>query len=202
MQSQEINEIAKALNKAQLEIKEAPKDGSNPHFKSNYITLDGVHKAIRQALADNGLSVTQPLEVPPAGFDICVRTQLMHISGQWIDSTLPMVAVKKDPQGFGSTITYARRYALSAMLGVCSEIDDDGNAGSETSGQKTKTRPPKNTPQAATYSLEIQTLMQKHNISPERAQQLTGHKSLMGLGDQDMFTALQDIQRAIQEGKV
>lgn len=202
MQSPEINEIAKALTKAQLEIKEAPKDGNNPHFKSNYITLDGVYNAIRQAMADNGLSVVQTFDLPPAGFDICVVTTLMHTSGQWIKGSLPMTSQKKDPQGFGSAGTYARRYSLAAMLGVVSDVDDDGEGAVTRDAGNTKKKPPKNTPKAADYSLEIQDLMKKHNITPERARELTGCTTLTGLGDDDMFNALQDIKRAIQEGKV
>lgn len=125
--SEQINEIAAALSKAQAVIAGAVKDKTNPHFKSDYADLSSVWDACRKPLTDNGLSVAQTAATEEGR--VGVTTILMHSSGQWISDTLVMKPTKDDPQGVGSCITYARRYALAAMVGVAPE-DDDGNAAS------------------------------------------------------------------------
>lgn len=125
--SEQINEIAAALSKAQAVISGAVKDKTNPHFRSDYADLASVWEACRKPLTDNGLSVAQTAATDEGR--VCVTTLLMHASGQWISDTLAMRPTKDDPQGVGSCITYARRYALAAMVGVAPE-DDDGNAAS------------------------------------------------------------------------
>lgn len=127
--SEHINEIAAALSKAQAVIAGAVKDKTNPHFRSAYADLASVWDACRKPLTDNGLSVAQTAATDEGR--VCVTTLLMHASGQWISDTLAMRPTKDDPQGVGSCITYARRYALAAIVGVSPE-DDDGNAASET----------------------------------------------------------------------
>lgn len=131
MKSEQINELAAALSKAQGAMLGAVKDSSNPFFKSKYADLSAVWDACRAALKANGLSVTQTTDGDDASV-VTVITTLMHSSGQWIDGSLTMRPKVADPQGIGSTITYARRYALAAMVGVCPE-DDDGNAASRGS---------------------------------------------------------------------
>lgn len=125
--SEQINEIAAALSKAQAVIAGAVKDSVNPHFKSAYADLASVWEACRKPLTDHGLSVAQTAATEDGR--VGVTTLLMHASGQWISDTLVMKPTKDDPQGVGSCITYARRYALAAMVGVAPE-DDDGNAAS------------------------------------------------------------------------
>lgn len=129
--SESISKLAEALSKAQGAIKNALKDSSNPYFKSKYADLASVWDACRAELSANSLSVVQVPEVieSEAGTKINVHTLLMHSSGEWIDGELKMAPVKDDPQGIGSAITYARRYALSAFVGIAPE-DDDGNAAS------------------------------------------------------------------------
>lgn len=128
--SSEINELAASLNKAQKAMKGAKKDSENPHFRSKYADLASVWDAARDPITDNGLSVIQSprLEFTGDG-EACVEldTLLMHTSGQWIQDTLRMPLGKVDAHGIGSALTYARRYALSAFLGIAPE-DDDGNA--------------------------------------------------------------------------
>lgn len=126
MQSENLNELATALAKAQAEIKGAIKDATNPHFKSSYADLASIWDACRAPLSKNGLSVTQTMHETEGR--IMVVTTLLHASGQWMRGTLPINAVKQDPQGIGSAITYARRYSLSAMVGVAPDDDDDGEA--------------------------------------------------------------------------
>ena len=137
MQSVDIAELSKALCLAQAAMTGAVKDSTNPFFKSKYSDLKAVWDDIRKPFADNQLSVIQ---MPAGGVgSVKVITQITHNSGQWVRSRLTMVPVKNDPQGIGSCITYARRYALAAMAGVY-QIDDDGNKGSAT-GEQISTDP-------------------------------------------------------------
>jgi hypothetical protein len=139
--SPEIHELAAALAKAQAVIAGAEKVGFNPHFKSKYADLASVWDACRKPLTDHGLSVVQ--SAAAAEGQVLVTTMLLHQSGQWIADTLAMRPTKDDPQGVGSCITYARRYALAAMVGVAPE-DDDGNAASvKASDSTTKASPAK-----------------------------------------------------------
>jgi len=120
-----IAELAAALCKAQAQMEGAKKDANNPHFKTNYADLASVWSAIREPLTKNGLSVVQLLRSIQGGVE--VETILMHTSGQQISDVFAVPASKQDAQGYGSAATYARRYALMAMVGVAPE-DDDGNA--------------------------------------------------------------------------
>lgn len=124
--SDELKNLAKALAKFQVDIKDPARDKDNPYFKSKYVALDGLLDAVRPVLAANGLSFIQsPVS---NGQDMGVATLLMHDSGEWIESDPFMLhAVKNDPQAGGSAITYARRYSLSAVLGVAWDDDDDAN---------------------------------------------------------------------------
>jgi hypothetical protein len=123
-QSEQINELSKALSQAQLAMRGAVKDSENPFFKSKYADLAAVIEAAREPLGKHWLSVVQTTE-PDGSGGLNVITTLMHSSGQWIRGTLPVFMVKKDPQGMGSAITYARRYAYSAIVGIA-QVDDDG----------------------------------------------------------------------------
>lgn len=128
MMSPSIKEIAGALAKAQAKIKPAAKDAENPHFRAKYADLASVWEACREALTENGLSVVQT--TLPAEHRVRLVTTLLHTSGEWIRGELIMTPTKPDPQGMGSALTYARRYALAAMVGVAPD-DDDGNAASQ-----------------------------------------------------------------------
>lgn len=124
--SPEIKDIAEALALAQAEIVSAEKDRINPHFKSSYATLASVWDACRDPLTKNGISVVQSPKAE--GGLVTLTTILLHKSGQWFRDVLTLRAVNDTPQSIGSAVTYARRYALSAMAGVAPD-DDDGNAG-------------------------------------------------------------------------
>jgi hypothetical protein len=121
-QSDSIAALAAALCEAQFAMEGAKKDSVNPHFKSKYADLTSVWEACRTPLHANGLAVVQAPE--PCEIGIQLRTMLMHKSGEWIDSVLIIPAAQQSPQGYGSAMSYARRYALAAMLGVVSEDDD------------------------------------------------------------------------------
>ncbi len=120
--SESIKEIASAMNKAQADMTAAKKDANNPFFKSKYADLGSVIKALKEAFAEHGLSYVQSPEMDDNG--VGVTTMIMHTSGEWIKGTLHIPMAKKDPQGAGSAITYARRYALQAMIGLPSADDD------------------------------------------------------------------------------
>ncbi len=124
-QSEQINEIANALSKAQADITPAIKESTNPFFKSKYADLSSVWGACREPLTKNGLAVLQTMEYKDS--QMVLITTLTHSSGQWIRSCLPILPVKQDAQSIGSAITYMRRYSLAAMVGVIAD-DDDGNA--------------------------------------------------------------------------
>lgn len=124
--SETLKELATALAKAQGAIKGALKDSANPFFKSKYADLSSVVEAIRQPLSANGLSYVQVVHDADGGAK--VETLILHASGEWLSCGAVSVPVSKaDAQGFGSAMTYARRYGLSAAFGVAPE-DDDGNA--------------------------------------------------------------------------
>jgi hypothetical protein len=123
--SESISAIAPALVKAQAEIKGALKDSTNPHFRSKYADLSSVVEAVKAPLLKQGIAFLQGVHDAENG--VAVETVLLHTSGEWISSTLRIPASKQDAQGYGSAITYGRRYGLQAMCGVPAE-DDDGNA--------------------------------------------------------------------------
>ncbi len=127
-QSEQINELATALSKMQAQLTPAIKDSSNPFFKSKYADLASVWEACRFPLTQNGLSVTQTMDSRED--KIVLITTLMHISGQWIRSVLPILWGKgagNEAQALGAGISYMRRYSLSSILGVIQD-DDDGNS--------------------------------------------------------------------------
>lgn len=137
--SEQINEIAAALSKAQGAMRPALKDAQNPHFKSKYADLAANVEAARGPLATNGLAAIQEATTVERG--VSVVTMLMHSSGQWIlFDPLVVPMAKVDAHGVGSATTYARRYALGAALGIVAE-DDDGNAATAREDAPRASRP-------------------------------------------------------------
>ena len=124
-QSESIKEIATALSKVQGQLTHAVKDSANPFFKSKYADLGSVWDSCRKLLADNGLSVMQFPGDYVEG-NISLTTMLTHSSGEWISHSMSLPVSKPDAQGAGSAITYMRRYALAAVVGIY-QADDDGN---------------------------------------------------------------------------
>lgn len=124
--SESIAELAKALASFHSEVKQPLKDKENPFFKSKYVPLENVVEAITDIAPKHGLSFIQY----PVNQDnkVGVVTILMHSSGEWIE-TEPIFAqpAKQDAQSTGSVITYLKRYSLSAVFGITSDEDDDGN---------------------------------------------------------------------------
>ena len=124
-ETQELDKLFSALSKAQKALRVAKKDSSNPFFKSVYADLVSVIKASRDALCDHGLSILQRLDKEENR--LMLLTRLCHNSGQWIESAIDVTPSNANIQTLGSCITYLRRYAYAAIVGVvASDEDDDG----------------------------------------------------------------------------
>lgn len=137
--SEKITELFKALSVFHVKMDKVKKDAANPFFKSKYASLENILDAIREPLQESDLEFTQ---FPTGNYGLC--TMLVHVpTGQYLQDCYNMEPQKKDPQGAGSVITYQRRYALTAILSINVESDDDGNRA--THGD-TKEMPKKITP--------------------------------------------------------
>jgi len=139
MQSDNINELAAALSKAQGEFTAIPKGELNPFFKSKYAGLPDVVRVAAPILSANGLSISQFIVQNEVGED-CLKTYLLHSSGQFIENSMKMHLGKLDSQGQGSAVTYARRYSYMAVLGLVADEDDDGNRASHGSRDQGESR--------------------------------------------------------------
>lgn len=126
--SESIASLAAALAKAQGEMHNPVFDSNNPFFKSKYASLAAVRNAVIPVFAKHGLAVSQLLR---AGENASVETILMHASGEWISEILELPVAKRDPQGYISASTYARRASLQSIAGVVGDSDDDGNEASK-----------------------------------------------------------------------
>ncbi len=119
--------------KYHLEVKPAELNGYNPHFKSKYADLTSVLEACRVPLANQGLCIMQTTDIRSEGRLVLI-TRMYHVSGQWRQCIYPVKPVKEDPQGYGTAMTYARRYSIATIAGVAIE-DDDGNNASGKNGK-------------------------------------------------------------------
>jgi predicted aconitase len=146
MKSDQLDQLFTALAKAQGEMTAAAKDCANPFFKSRYADLSSVWNACREPLSKNGLSVLQIVQTTESG-DV-LHTTLGHSSGQYMTSTMP-IRIKTEGKGanelqaLGAAITYLRRFALSALVGVAPDDDNDGN------GSQYKAQPRQEAPKVA-----------------------------------------------------
>jgi len=121
-----MNKIAQAFVAAKREFAPALKTSTNPHFKSRYADLAGCLEAVNDALLDQGIALYQETSEDSTG--VTVETVFLHESGETFrGGKLHVPASKQDPQGYGSALTYARRYSVMAACGIAAE-DDDGNA--------------------------------------------------------------------------
>jgi hypothetical protein len=140
--SETLGELAKALAAFQGKMEPVAKTAENPFFKSKYADLASVVKAAAPVLSACGLSVAQ---FPDDG---TLVTYLLHESGEWIEHAAPLNPAKSDPQGVGSAITYFRRYAYCAALGIVADEDDDGQAASQPAAKPRTVRQPPTATQA------------------------------------------------------
>jgi ERF superfamily len=130
-----VKNLAAALVAAQQSFPAIPKDAVNPHFKNRFASLHTIVEKALPVLNENGLALMQfptIAEGQPA-----LRTKLIHAeSGESEEDTMLLSAVKNDPQGQGSALTYARRYAVLSILGLVADEDDDGAAASKPAAKK------------------------------------------------------------------
>jgi len=118
-------EFVTALIKVQEELPKLEKNADNPFFKSKYVPLEEVITKIVPILNKHGFAIVQQLssvDGKPA-----LRTRLIHVTGEELDETGVVVMKMEDPQAQGSAITYNRRYAIMALLGLVGDVDDDAN---------------------------------------------------------------------------
>ncbi|MFE8919337.1 ERF family protein [Staphylococcus pasteuri] len=141
--SETITELNKALANFHKEVKQPMKDANNPFFKSKYVPLENVVEAIDDVAPKHGLTYSQYPVTTENGL-VGISTVLLHESGEFIE--FPPATTKPDkntPQGVGSALTYMRRYSLSAVFGITSDQDDDGNEASGKSNRNKQTQPQK-----------------------------------------------------------
>jgi hypothetical protein len=140
--SEQINEIAAALAKAQAVMVTASKDSTNPHFRSKYADLASVRDACRP-LADCGIAIVQGCrsERLPDGLMAVVDTKFVHTSGQWVGDELAVPVSKVDAQGLASAMTYARRIGLAGLAGIAPADDDGGAAVGRAAQEEPKVAP-------------------------------------------------------------
>lgn len=144
--SETIMKLAEALSKAQGMIKGAVRDSTNPYFHATYADLASVWEACRIPLTTNGLSIIQTTDIIEG--KMILITTLLHNSGEYVSGRYPIIPMRQkkdegwspaeDPQGLGSAITYARRYAMSAIIGIAPE-DDDGETAMGRGKEEKKT---------------------------------------------------------------
>lgn len=154
LQSEQINELVKALALAQTTLTAPTKNRkvvvksrkTGVEFSYSYMTLDELIEHVRKPLTDNGLWFIQAVANTDGKYGL--HTKLVHSSGQWIMSETPILVESKDPQEFGGAITYMRRYSLAALLGVAADDDADGGDTKERKERGAKTeKPPKLSPE-------------------------------------------------------
>lgn len=121
-ESEDTNELAAALSKAQGEFRPIQHNRENPYFKNSYADLDAILNAVRPALSKNGIFFTQQERVTEDGATM-LHTRLMHSSGQWIESRKRIIPPKNDSQSYGSTLSYHKRYAAMSLLGITASYD-------------------------------------------------------------------------------
>ena len=130
MQSESITNLTIALSYVQGKMSYAIKDSANPFFKSKYADLESVWGACRDLLSAHGIAIMQfPGLYSELDKSMSLTTIISHKSGEWMSQEMSVPVTKADAQGAGSAITYMRRYALAAVVGVV-QADDDGNAAS------------------------------------------------------------------------
>lgn len=144
--SEQISNLAAALLKAQKEIGFAPKGAENPFYHSTYADLSSVIQSVKEPLNNNGIAFLQAVDSADIEGMPVVDTILLHESGQYLSTRTPVYCNKpNDPQAFGSGITYAKRYALQALLGLPT-ADDDGEAAMSRNNKKTTPKDKKQSP--------------------------------------------------------
>ena len=178
--SEHINDLAAALARAQGKFKTVKRSGHNPTFNSSYATFDDVIGAVKKPLSDEKLAYLQLVERGETGIQL--TTMLLHESAQFISVTMDIKSVPtnravNEMQALGSALTYAKKYQLSALLGVNTETDDDGNAsGQQTNGKQQD--PPPQSEQAQVAQAEKERVEAERKAAKDK---LTAHGQRVGL---------------------
>lgn len=208
--SDSIIKLATALLAAQLEMPTAAKSESNPFFKSKYAPLDKVLPAALGVLNKHSISVTQ--FVGNIDGQSSLTTMLMHTSGEWISADQPLILPRNDPQGQGSAITYARRYAIMSAIGMVADEDDDANAASKpktsSAGKPPTPRPTDPSKKLTPKQLELLLKKTKFGLKSFDKDEViafidqTLGKSITDLTMGEMDEALIKLDKAIRKDKV
>lgn len=159
--SETIINLSKALVETQKELKQPLKDAKNPFFKSEYVPLENVAEAITESATKHGLAFSQYATTTETG-NVSVGTIVFHESGEFIE--FPPLILKPEntkPQSIGSAITYAKRYSLSAVFGITSDKDDDGNK-ANGNGEPQKQPQKRNQKQAQNDEPDVHAIVEKY----------------------------------------
>lgn len=197
--SESIKQLMTSLGKLQSECIKVTKDSTNPHFKSKYASLSAILNIIQPVLTKHNFAYTQ---LPEAGK---LTTLLMHTeSGEWIETEYDLNSIQQTPQAIGSAITYARRYSLTATLGLNIDDDDDGNAATHKAPQQANKQAqaqPQQTPFNKQYT-DKQTILAVLETAKAAAEVTTLYNANKGLidADQGMKDALKKKQTQIKNG--
>ena len=188
-----------ALVKCQTQIKVALKDSKNPHFKSSYADLTSVMLACKDALAANELAVLQLSRIHESGTPVLV-TRIIHSSGEHVEGEFPLVCKDpNDPQKLGSAVTYARRYALAAALGITAD-DDDGQAAAGHTASPVVAKPAPAPVAAKAPSNSMTDLFGAHKLEYPKAVEDYIGKPIKEWNDADKVSARQAVE-ALKSGK-
>jgi hypothetical protein len=181
----EMKSYNESMSKVQGQLEGAFKDKNNPFFKSSYADLESIWGVARKPLADNGFSIMQT----PCKSGEHLITTISHSSGAWVRGSWPLNTVKKDPQGYMASVTYARRGSLASMLGIY-QTDDDGN---EASNVDTDTKPVKKSYPSKTINKTVKSPQPKEKSEAEVANMVREvfdkDKALLSAGKVKTLTA-------------
>lgn len=202
--SYEIKELYTALAKAQGEYTEITYNRENPYFKSNYADLHTIMQSVRPAMCKYGLGFLQQIRINDDGATM-LHTRVTHTSGQWVESRMRVIPAKNDPQTFGSTLTYLRRYAAVSLLGITishDRLDDDGEiATAPTREVQAKGTAPSLKYNPREQAMEVITKEQMEELEyelaeyPDLAEEIISKLQLMSLADMPKNKFIASIQR-------
>ncbi|WP_281183091.1 ERF family protein [Staphylococcus schleiferi] len=201
--SESVVEINKAMVAFRKEVKQPLKDKNNPFFKSKYVPLENVVEAIDEAATPHGLSYTQ-WALNDSDGRVGVATMLMHESGEYIEyDPVFMNAEKNTPQGAGSLISYLKRYSLSAIFGITSDQDDDGNA---ASGKQSKLEPKASSKTIGTLKQEVLNFVElmkslNKDVTQQQAEQTFGIQNYTAMTEQQAVNTINRIQTMAKKYK-
>lgn len=208
MQSESIGKLADALAKAQAEIK-APKKGKTAKlgtYSYSYADLADIIEAYREPLSKNGLALAQTMRWQDN--HLVLVTTLLHSSGEWLSSEYPLASYPK-PQEQGSAITYARRYNVTALLGIAAEDDDDGAAAQTGTPRAAAEKPapkPANGERLSTADIEKVHLAAKKaglksaaELAPVLSRILPGVEKASDMSPKDLRVVLEALNGMVRE---